>query len=191
MLFVYMLPPALLVYLKLQTPLALLITGLPLIVLSLQKIGQVLGAFLNFNKIEPPACHDPKLLRNATLDSYQQHTEARFTIEAVRDFYFIQRQILKNKGLPVNNAELVEGAMEPRITKAQVLNTQNDHALADTTIKVTASKAKIHYMQQTVRLINKFGFHPTESLKTTLREHREAYQRGKNPIISVKSYLTI
>lgn len=123
-----------------------------------------------------PRMHDPLLPRNDALDIYTNKIKESFTVKELKDYYHAKRQVLKGK--PDTQAPLKSSVTFEDWSKADIIKTDDPDVLNDAVI-VEASKAKIHDMKQTLRLLERIGFHQPEQLKPQLAEQQTNYRFGK------------
>lgn len=137
--------------------------SIPSAALLSHKIIQVIRTLLHLNVTSIPHCHSPDLPRNELLDTYKNEIEETFTRKQFSDY---RRALngMENEGLfseeqtDLEQEILLEGIQE--------------------TITITASKAKIHDIRQTIRLVNKIGFHQPALLNDRLIQKHHDYTLG-------------
>jgi len=124
-----------------------------------------------------PLIHDPALPRNEAMDIYTNKISETFTVEELRDYYRAKRCELKDKN--PRQPSLNSHVLFTSLSKQQVMAARTPKLLQQT-VTIEASKAKIHDIKQTIRLIHRIGFHQPEKLKAELVQQQHDYVIGKN-----------
>ncbi|MDP1603326.1 MAG: hypothetical protein Q8M03_08685 [Legionella sp.] len=181
------------------------IASIPILMKTVYNLVSMVKILTGLNEITPPECHEPYLERNSEMDIYNKDVtlEATFTYGEVADYYFVKRHLLKNKDfLPPKNAKSKVNFGE--LSKYEVINIgmksppkkdvveENDLAdkapvkqdalpNIDHSLTVRATRAKIADMEQTVRLINRFGIYGeiNHKLIQEFRDVERVYSYGK------------
>ena len=137
--------------------------SIPSAALLSHKIVQVISTLLHVNETSPPHCHSPDLPRNESLDTYKNEIQEPFTRKQLADY---RRALngMENEGFFSEE----QTDLEPEILLEDIQET----------ITITASKAKIHDIRQTIRLVNKIGFHQPALLNEQLIQQHQDYTLG-------------
>ncbi|AHE66262.1 hypothetical protein [Legionella oakridgensis] len=126
-------------------------------------------------------CHRAELERHPELDIYANTVKAEFTYKEIHAYYRAKRCVLKGKPfLPDTPGKLMffssRGVAK---SKHELLREEVDAMAEGQILTLSASKAKIHEMKKTLKLVSRHGFH-TPGLKAALEESYQAYLKGKN-----------
>ncbi len=125
------------------------------------------------NNIKKPFCHSPSIARNKTLDIYQNYLEGiAFLAEDLQIYYQAKRCLLKNK--PLISETMKATGKFGEYSKNDVLKRDKKEI-----ISVTTTKAKIHDIRKTVRIIKRIGFFNEFILKSELQKQHDDYRQGK------------
>ena len=137
--------------------------SIPSAALLSHKIVQFISTLLHVNETSPPHRHSPDLPRNESLDTYKNEIQEPFTRKQLADY---RRALngMKNEGFFSEE----QTDLEPEILLEEVQET----------ITITASKAKIHDIRQTIRLVNKIGFHQPALLNEELIKQNQDFTLG-------------
>ena len=125
-----------------------------------------------------PKRHQPAQRRNLALDIYTNNTESTLSLRDIGDYYHVNRRLKGKPPLPANT-KLLKGTTVSKKTVMERYYT--DPLSARDTVTIQASKAKIHNIHHTVRLIRQFGLLKEAPLLTEVRRSEIAYQAGKTP----------
>lgn len=160
--------------------LILAVAAIPLIGHILNKIGSTVITLFGFNNVKLPNYQNPELPRNESLDIYNNTMEATFTYKEIGEYYQAKRCVLKGKFfLPDEALSSPKFFKKTGLTKREVLLKSQEPVEQEHQITFTATKAKIHDIQQTTKLIRQFGFQQEEKLRSALQKDRLDYVIGK------------
>ena len=151
---------------------------LPLVYCTLTSLKNIPQNHLPNNGPAIPKRHQPAQVRNLALDIYANNTQSTFSLRDIGDYYHVIRS-LKEKPLLPPNTKFLKGTIIPKKTIMEQY--YKDPLSARQTVTIHASKAKIHHIHHTVRLIRQFGLLNEGSLHTGVRKSEIAYQAGKTP----------
>lgn len=120
-------------------------------------------------------CHAPELPRNDAQDIYRNDTTTTFTLKEIGEYYRVKRCLLKNKPfIPSDNSKSHVRFFDGR-TKKDVLEQSLDPAHHQDPVTITASKAKIWDIKETLRIFHR----QSETLKEELATREDEYVSGK------------
>ena len=123
-----------------------------------------------------PLIHDPALPRNERMDIYNNNINETFTVKELKDYYVAKRCVLKEKSPTQDSCH--SHVIFKALSKKEVMLATDENVLRRS-ITIEASKAKIHDIKQTLRLIDRIGFHQNDCLKRELEQQQQDYQIGK------------
>ncbi|KTD09667.1 DUF1275 domain-containing protein [Legionella hackeliae] len=155
------------------------LASITLVIYLPYKINEMLSVVFSNGKIPPPACHEPSVTRNPSLDIYTNKQEEIFSLKELGDYYKAKRELVKNKPFipledKLDKKNRFGGRSKKELLSQSLLEDSNK-----TFVTVNDTAAKIYDMRQTVRLMNRIGFYPEETFKEILKENHDNYQRGK------------
>lgn len=160
--------------------LILAVAATPLTSAILRGITTAALTFFGYNRSKTSPLHHPTLARNESLDIYSNTIEATFSYKELGQYYRAQRCVLKNKPfLPNEESDHFKFYKSTDQTKREILENSLDPKTQNISVTITATKAKTHDIRQTLQLINQFGFHREDQLRSALQQHREEYTAGK------------
>lgn len=158
------------------------IASAPLVYFSLEKIITNLRTLFGFNTINTPDFQHPTQSRNESLDIYNNTMDATFSYKEIGEYYQAKRCVLKGKPFLPEEQQTSSPRFfkQTRFTKREVLIKSQDLLSQNDTITITASKAKIHDMQHTLRLFSSLNEQSRADLKLALQHSHDEYLIGKH-----------
>jgi hypothetical protein len=146
-----------------------------LMMLGIYKIADAISIYKGLANEIPADMHDPQLPRNPELDIYTNRCEHEFNCEQLHDYYHATRVIAKEKSLysEQSNSHVDFSGLD----KNDVI--RRGARKDQTKIKITATKAKIHHIQQTLRLQEHGFFSDSNPNQALLQDKQKEYERGK------------
>jgi len=157
----------------LLSTLMLSFASIPSVIAIIDSIINTVQILFGFNNVQAPMFHDPELERNANLDMYENETEVTYTYEQMKRYYQANRS-LKGKAFLPDEREQGQTFKGTEFTKRAVLERSQDPTSHQETITFFATKAKIHHMNSTLRLLD------TE-YESELEQNQQDYATGKTP----------
>jgi hypothetical protein len=156
-----------------------LAASIPLIVNIGYRIYQGIKALFGVNEVEPAKLHKLRAPRNDDLDIYNNKTTSEFSYKQLHDYFYAKRVILKNK--PFVSDDVKTTIHFESKTKKQILETCQKNNGNLEKIQVTASKAKLSEMNNTLNLVKRFGLHTIDKTEFIehLNENHKQYHLGK------------
>ncbi|WP_133128497.1 hypothetical protein [Legionella nagasakiensis] len=157
------------------------VTVVPLAAYFSAKLSKMLNIFSGSHKRSALACHCAEIKRHSELDIYANTAKAEFTYREIHVYYHAKRCVLKGKPfLPETSGKLTFfSAAGVAKSKHDILREKIDAVAEEEVFTLSASRAKIHEMKKTLRLVSRHGFY-APGLKVALEESYQAYLKGKN-----------
>lgn len=154
---------------------------LPLLYCVIKSLTSIVQNQLRYDTTPTPKRHQPTQLRNMALDIYANHANTTLSLRDLGDYYQVSRHLKAKPSLP-SNPKCLKGTT---VSKQTVMEQYyHDPLSAKHTVTLQASKAKIHHLHHTVRLIRKFGLLKEGPLLAEVKKSELAYQSGKTPLPS-------
>lgn len=130
------------------------------------------------HKRHAPLIHDSTLPRNEAMDIHNDEHKINeiFTVQDLHDYYHAKRHVLKEK----DPSQLSRNSHVhfKNFSKKEVIEACTPDLLQKE-VTIEATKAKIHDIKRTIRLIRRIGFHQPEKLKVELSQEQHDYVVGK------------
>ncbi|CDZ78167.1 hypothetical protein BN59_02475 [Legionella massiliensis] len=156
----------------------LIVASAPISFYLICKFADALDVIFGWKEVKEAPCHSADLPRNEDLDMYSNEIVESFSYKEIETYYQAKRCTLKGKSfLPkVSDSQLEEG-----LSKRELLSRSRDPFYAEQSVDITATKAKIHNIKQTISLVNRFSHFQgaSEELKAQLQEEHNSYTLGK------------
>lgn len=181
--FMMVIIPLVPIFTPLMTPILFLsLAASPLVVALTYFVIDSVKTIQGMNKPTIAQCHDPALPRNPDKDIYRQDMAADMSIQALGDYYYAVRTLLKGKPyLPLSDDDRYRERYDG-FSKYEVIEKSQQPEEAIKTIRVKASEAKIHEIKQLGAIARRFGFQKSPACLDALNDVYKDYQLGKaNP----------